>query len=144
MPEDFDSIFAEENGDWDETDTRPKTASGPDPARSNARDTSTWRKPNLSRLRDSIKADWKADKEDALATTESPRRAAAAAPLATSADPGERGMAEISDGWEDWDEQADPGDDPWGATAATPADTSESEDAAMRRIRALRESLRAS
>ena len=145
MPEDFDSIFAEENVDWDddETDVRAETASSQNLARPDARDTSTWRKPNLSRLRDSIKADWKADKEDARATTESPR-STAATPFATPADPGERGMAEISDGWEDWDEQAQPGDDPWGTAPATADDTSGSEDAAMRRIRALRESLRAS
>ena len=129
MPEDFDSIFEEER---ENAPVPPKT-----------KDASSWRKPNLDRLRDSIKADWKSDKvrssEDARALA--PVTAAA---LATRSDPAERSLNDVSDGWEDWDDQVKPEDDPWGETLTTGDDTVAREDAAIQRIRALRESLRAS
>lgn len=129
MPEDFDTIFEEERS---ATPIPPKT-----------KDASTWRKPNLDRLRNSIKADWKADKVRSGAETGALAPVTAAA-LAASTDPAERSLDDISDGWEDWDDQVKPEDDPWGETLTTGDDTAERDDAAIKRIQALRESLRAS
>jgi len=134
MPEDFDSIFAEENDE---------------PARNRApverTDPEKWRKPNLDRLRESIKADWKAEKEEktkgeAVAPLAPPRAAAAVA------DPATRTLDDLSDGWEEWDLQDNPEDDPWGETAPTREAAVEGDDekTSTRRIRALRDSLRAS
>jgi len=129
MPEDFDSIFEEERTSTPEP---PKTM-----------DTSTWRKPNLDKLRNSIKADWKSDKIRSGEGTESLAPVTATAP-ATHSDPSERSLNDISDGWEEWDEQVKPEDDPWGEALETGGDVPEKDAAAIQRIRALRESLRAS
>ena len=134
-PEDFDAIFAEES------DTPAKPAA----TKPTADDTSTWRKPNLDRLRDSIKADWKADKDLPETDATSPRRAAAPVSPFTHDDPGARSLSDVSDGWEEWDETVRDDADPWGDTVETAKDQTEGvESAASRRIRALRDSLRAS
>ena len=135
--EDFDSIFAEES--------TPRAARAKPPK---SDDASKWRKPNLDRLRDSIKSDWKAGKQkpdSGDATAAMAATAASAAGAMASSDPGERPLTDISDGWEEWDEQVSPENDPWGETLAKAEEpAADPEDSAMSRIRALRESLRAS
>lgn len=135
MPEDFDAILAREHAEAETSaPVAPGPAAAPDPE-----DTSTWRKPNLDRLRDSIKSDWKASKQP-------PAPAPVPAPLPTETSDEDRSLSDISDGWEDWDAQDKPEDDPWGETLA-PATTEPKrtpDDEALRRIRALRQSLRAS
>ena len=147
MPDDFDSIFAEEAEEtgFDDDRTRPVAASAS--AAVDSSDASTWRKPNLDRLRDSIKADWKADKDRDDETTvanSAPAKTAPTPPTAPGSDPGELRLTEVSDGWEDWDEQADPEDDPWAKDPARDEPVREADSSATNRIRALRESLRAS
>ena len=136
MPEDFDEIFADETGDL--APRRQTVEKG---------ETGTWRKPNLDRLRESIKADWKADKAE---KAEVPAPVSATAPrtqprAAAVADPAMRSLDDLSDGWEDWDTQDKPEDDPWGETLPV-AETArkDGDETATSRIRALRESLRAS
>ena len=126
-PEDFEAVFAQERA---ETPVPPKSD---DPA--------TWRKPNLDRLRDSIKSDWMADKVRPKGSTGGLEPVAAAS-LAAAGAASERTLGDISDGWEEWDAQVKPEDDPWGETLTQ--DDAGEEDEAVRRIRALRESLRAS
>ncbi len=140
MPDDFETIFRDET----------KAVAAPIPPKTV--DTATWRKPNLDKLRDSIKADWKSDKTEkagiaAAATGIAGAGAAVAAAGATafdygSNDPGDQSLGDLSDGWEDWDTQVKPEDDPWGETLVTEDDDADS--AALIRIRALRESLKAS
>ena len=134
MPEDFDSIFVEEN---DESTKRRTPGESTDP--------DTWRKPNLDRLRDSIKADWKAEKEEKK-KDESVAPLAPPRATAVAADPATRTLDDLSDGWEEWDSQDNPEDDPWGETAPTrkAAVEEDDEETSTRRIRALRDSLRAS
>jgi len=134
MPEDFDSIFA------DETDEPAK-----DRAPAEKTDTDKWRKPNLDRLRDSIKADWRAEKEEKVRD----KSAIPAAPRRDTAptDPATRTLGDLSDGWEEWDTQDNPGDDPWDEAAPSREAAAVKEDdhkTSMNRIRALRDSLRAS
>jgi|GEM_PF-5383073 len=144
----FDAIL---NGD-----TTPRDAvvelSDPAPASASASDADTeeatsWRKPNLDRLRNSIKSDWMASKKEA--TPEKPAQSVAMIAEPDSSDPADRSISDIADGWEDWDTQSKPEDDPWGETIARPveeaaAQQSERDDSAIHRIRALRKSLRAS
>lgn len=130
MPEDFDTIFEEER------------SAAPTPQKST--DSSAWRKPNLDRLRASIKADWKADKVRSSAESKEPARAMTSTST-TDTDQSVSHFNDEQDGWEKWDEQVKPDDDPWGETLTTGDDTaSQQDDAAIQRIRALRESLRAS
>ncbi len=138
MPEDFDTIFRDEAAETPKVPVPPITT-----------DAENWRKPNLDKLRESIKADWKADKVVAAKTGLATAGAAAVAVATPSRDAADRTLSDISDGWEAWDDQVKPEDDPWGETLVT-GDTADAGDqeadnaAALRRIRALRESLKAS
>lgn len=127
MPENFDTIFEEER-----QPTPPKTM-----------DTAKWRKPNLDKLKASIKSDWRSDK---VRPSEENQTLAAVTPatLATREEAADRNLDDVSDGWEDWDDQVKPEDDPWGETLTKGDDATVREDAALSRIKALRESLRAS
>lgn len=147
MPDDFEDIFLEEQKT---VAASARTAKNEGPL--DAADPATWRKPGLDRLRDSIRADWKADKAE-----KSPRAKTANddegmdffeqdAPVRAAAEPARRTMADVSDGWDDWDSQRESEDDVWGdRTDVKPDSPAPSEDDdALARIRALRESLRAS
>ena len=145
MPDDFDAIFAEEAEEtgFDDDRTKPVAAS----AAVDSSDASTWRKPNLDRLRDSIKADWKADKDrddETPVAKSAPAKTAPTPHAAPGSDPGELRLTEVSDGWEDWDDQADPQDDPWAEKPVRDEPKRDADSSATNRIRALRESLRAS
>ena len=138
--EDFEAVFAQERAD-----APPASAPGtPAPAPPKTDDASTWRKPNLDRLRESIKADWSASKVRPAKGGETLETVAAASLAASSTDPSERNLGDISDGWEDWDAQVKPEDDPWGETLTSDAGDGGEDTEAVQRIRALRESLRAS
>ena len=137
MPEDFDRIFRDEE---DAAVAMPKPPT--------TMDTKQWRKPNLDRLRESIKVDWKADKAGKAGVAAGAAAAGAGAIAAGSSfdyravDPADMPLDEVSDGWEAWDTQVKPDDDVWGATLAPDADGEDND--AVQRIRALRESLKAS
>lgn len=135
IPEGFDSIFSEERA---ERPADPPTMPAPVPVQNTSApkdaddtgDTSTWRKPNLDRLRNSIKSDWLASKKGSARTN-------------TQTDPGDQRLSDISDGWEQWDSSGENQDDPWGETQAAEkqANAKVTDDEALRRIRALRQSL---
>ena len=133
MPEDFDTIFRDEAADAVSKPVPPKTM-----------DSGKWRKPNLDRLRESIRTDWKADKADTAKAGLAGAGVAAAGMAARSTDPADRALDDVCDGWEEWDTQVKPEDDPWGETLVTGDDDKGDDDGALQRIRALRESLKAS
>lgn len=117
-----------------------------------SRDTDTWKKPNLDRLRSSIATDWKASK---LA----PKSGKAAQSASRPAAPEDQPMTELVSDWDSWDAGLDDQGDVWGASDASAAPiapltspaaaaiANSSQDRSkepLNRIRALRNSLKAS
>lgn len=167
MPQGFDDIYREEN---EEMPAFGKRAQKTEPPQSN--DPGTWKKPSLERLRNSIRTDWASSKAKKKADAAATADAAAAADAewnvenddapetsffdpknvpteASSHDPADMPMTDVADGWDDWDNNAGPEDDVWGEPArVTPppaaSATTDKRNDALRRVRALRDSLKAS
>lgn len=104
-------------------------------------DPSTWRRPNLDRLRDSIKSDWKASKTADLAVSK-PVSVAAVAAAGVANPQGAPTSTGVS--WDEWDAQLQKGDDVWGASGGSDSEARVTDQETIKRARALRESLRAS
>lgn len=135
------------------------------------RDPSTWRRPKLDRLRESIRADWRASKKapkaaplddgedfDALLEQENARHESAADEHRDDAldtllrpeptqHPADLPLTQVASDWNDWDDGLEDDADVFGQnrTKAQPEEAPvATEDEALRRVRALREALRAS
>ena len=153
MPQGFDDIYVEEARQTPAFGKRSKQAETP-----KSNNPKEWKKPSLDRLKASIKADWAANKAEKKAAAEddwdvgddnTPETSffnPGKAPVGKTSDPADMPLTEVVDGWDDWDRNAKPDDDVWGAPAesAAPEKTDEPRDDALKRIRALRDSLRAS
>lgn len=133
------------------------------------RDPSTWRRPKLDRLRESIRRDWRAAKTspeepdvfaDMLAEEEASTRAedtqlhdnaldALLQPDAV-AHPSDLPLTQVASDWDDWDNGLQDGTDVFGDGTSQDKNALQDEtplatgDEALKRVRALRDALRAS
>ena len=120
--------------------------------RANARDTDSWDQPNLDKLKSSIESDWRSER-----TAEPPQTEDKVETVIQKTEdlaPEDRPISDVVSNWDSWDDELGENADVWGADPeekalqlahdGTPGNQSaqaESDDQALSRLRALRETL---